>query len=90
MKKFVIGLLVVIGVIGCISVLNTMESTYTRNGEVISVNGEVVTVEDKSGFLWELKTDELKEGQSVCLTMNDNHTDSIIKDDIIVDYKING
>ena len=88
MKKFVIGLLVVIGVIGCISVLNTMESTYTREATVLYIEGDTVTVEDKSGFLWELKTDELKEGQMVVLKMNDNNTDGIITDDIIVDYEL--
>ena len=40
--------------------------------------------------MWELETDELKEGQMVVLKMKDNNTDSIITDDIIVDYKING
>ena len=89
MKKFLFNLLVVVCIIGFIGLLGGMEATYTREGQVISVKDNIVMVEDKSGFLWELGTDELKEGQEVVLKMNDNHTD-IITDDVIVDYKING
>ena len=89
MKKFLFKLLIVVCVIGFIGLLGGMEATYTRKGQVVCVKGNIVTVEDKSGFLWELETDELKEGQEVVLKMNDNNTDSIIKDDIIIDYKIN-
>ena len=90
MKKFLVNLLIVICIIGFIGLIGGMERTYTRKGQVISVKDNIVMVEDKSGFLWELETDELKEGQEVVLKMNDNNTDSIIKDDIIIDYKING
>jgi hypothetical protein len=72
-----------------VGLLGGMEATYTRDGQVVSVKDNIVTVEDKSGFLWELETDELKEGQEVVLKMNDNNTDGIITDDIIIDYKIN-
>ena len=89
MKKFLVNLLIVICIIGFIGFLGGMERTYTREGQVVCVKGNIVTVEDKSGFLWELETDELREGQEVVLKMNDNNTDNIIKDDIIVDYKIN-
>lgn len=90
MKKFLFNLLIVVCVIGFIGLLGGMDRTYTRKGQVISVKDNIVMVEDGSGFLWELETDELKEGQEVVLKMNDNNTDSIIKDDIIIDYKING
>lgn len=90
MKKFLFNLLIVVCVIGFIGLLGGMERTYIREGQVISVKDNIVTVEDKSGFLWELETDELKEGQEVVLKMNDNNTDGIITDDIIIDYKING
>ena len=89
MKKLLFNLLVIVCVIGFIGLLGGMERTYTREGLVVCVKGNIVTVEDKSGFLWELETDELREGQEVVLKMNDNNTDSIIKDDIIIDYKIN-
>ena len=89
MKRFLLNLLVIICLLGCIGIANTIEATYIREGQVISVKDNIVTVEDKSGFLWKLETDELKEGQEVVLKMNDNHTD-VITDDVIVDYKING
>ena len=89
MKNFLFKLLIVICVFCFIGFLGGMERTYTREGQVISVKDSIVMVEDKSGFLWELETDELREGQEVVLKMNDNNTDSIIKDDIIIDYKIN-
>lgn len=88
MKKFLFNLLIVVCGFCFIGLLGGMEATYTREGRVINVKDNIVTVEDKGGFLWELETDELKEGQEVVLKMNDNHTDSIIKDDIITDYKI--
>ena len=90
MKKFLFNLLVVVCVFCFIGLLGSIEATYTREGQVVCVKGNIVTVEDKSGFLWDLKTDELKEGQEVVLKMNDNNTDGIITDDIIIDYKING
>ena len=90
MKKFLFNLLIVVCVFCFIGLIGGMERTYTRKGRVVGVKGNIVTVEDKSGFLWELETDELKEGQEVVLKMNDNNTDGIIKDDIIIDYKING
>lgn len=90
MKKFLFNLLIVVCIIGFVGLLGSMEATYTREGQVVYVKGNIVTVEDKSGFLWELETDELQKGQMVVLKMNDNNTDGIITDDIIVDYKING
>lgn len=90
MKKILFNLLIIVCVFCFIGLLGSIEATYTRKGQVVCVKGNIVTVEDKSGFLWELETDELKEGQEVVLKMNDNNTDSIIKDDIIIDYKING
>ena len=90
MKKFLFKLLIIVCVIGFIGLLGGIETTYTRKGQVIYVEDNNVTVEDESGFLWELETDELQKGQMVVLKMNDNNTDGIITDDIIVDYKING
>jgi hypothetical protein len=89
MKKFLFNLLIVVCIIGFVGLLGGMERTYTREGQVVYVEDNNVTVENKSGFLWELETDELKEGQMVVLKMNDNNTEGIITDDIIVDYKIN-
>ena len=90
MKKFLFNLLIVVCVIGFIGLIGGMERTYTREGQVVGVKDNIVTVEDKSGFLFFLETDELEEGQEVVLKMNDNNTDGIIKDDIIISYKING
>ena len=89
-KNLFFKLLIVVCVIGLIGLLVGIETTYTRKGQVVYVEDNNVTVEDESGFLWELETDELQKGQMVVLKMNDNNTDGIITDDIIVDYKING
>lgn len=89
MRKFLFKLLIVVCVIGFIGLLGGIETTYTRKGQVVYVEDNNVTVEDESGFLWDLETDELKEGQEVVLKMKDNNTDSIITDDIIISYKIN-
>ena len=90
MKNFLFTLLLFVLFICFIGLLGTVESTYNRTARVVCVENNIVTVEDESGHSWELKTDELKEGQEVVLKMKDNNTDSIIKDDIIIDYKING
>ena len=74
MKKFLFNLLIVVCIIGFVGLLGGMEATYTREGQVISVKDNIVMVE----------------GQEVVLKMNDNNTDGIITDDIIIDYKING
>lgn len=88
MKNFLFSLFVVVCIIGFVGLLGGMETTYTRDGQVVSVKDNIVTVEDGSGFLWDLKTDELKEGQEVVLKMNDNNTDSIITDDVVIDYEL--
>ena len=78
--------LVVVIVILLISVCYTLESQYTREAEVVSVDCIEVTVEDSQGFEWSFCGEGYQVGQIVTLKMNDNHTD-IITDDIIIDVK---
>lgn len=88
MKRFLLSLLAVICFIGCVGLENTIKTTYTREVQVIGIDNNITIVEDESGHLWELETDELKQGQKVILIMNNNNTDGTVTDDAIIYYKI--
>lgn len=77
--------LVVVAIV-VISLMGTIEATYTREAVVTNVDCIEVTVEDEQGHRWSFIGDEYKVGQEITLVMNDNHT-SIITDDEIVDVK---
>ena len=78
--------LIIIMVILFISVCYTLESHYTREAKVTTVNCIEVTVEDNQGFEWSFCGEGYQVGQMVTLKMSDNHTD-IITDDIIIDVE---
>ena len=66
-----------------ISLFNSLESRYTRDVTVKSVEGTTITVEDNRGYVWEFKGDDYKVGQHITIVMNDNHTSNIYDDEII-------
>lgn len=59
------------------------ESHYNRDGKVVEVNGEVITVEDNCGNLWDFYGDGYKVNDEVRMLMDSHHTDNIITDDTI-------
>ncbi len=66
-----------------------IETHYTRQATVIEVNGDVITVEDNCGYLWDFKGNGFTVGDNVSMKMYNNTTDSIIKDDKIINVTIN-
>ena len=66
-----------------------IETHYTRQATVIEVNGDVITVEDNCGYLWDFEGDCFTVGDNVSMKMYNNATDNIIKDDEIINVTIN-
>lgn len=64
------------------------ETHYNRDATVVSVQGQLVTVEDKIGMLWDFYADGYKVGDEVRMLMDNNTTDNIITDDTIEDVKL--
>lgn len=84
MKGIIIGLAVTIGLLGA----NYFEYHYNRNNcEVVAVQGDAVTCVDECGYEWEFYGEGFAVGDKVNLKMYDNGTESIIKDDKIVNVE---
>ena len=66
-----------------------IETHYTRQATVIEVNGDVITVEDNCGYLWDFGGDGFTVRDNVSMKMYNNTTDNIIKDDEIINVIIN-
>lgn len=64
------------------------ETHYNRDGKVVSVVGQCVTVEDKTGREWQFYGDGYRVGDDVRMLMFNNGTESIISDDEIIDVKL--
>lgn len=58
---------------------------YNRKAIITDVECIEVTAEDMSGHRWKFTGTGYYIGQKVTLKMYDNHTDSIITDDSVVD-----
>lgn len=63
------------------------ESTYTRKAVVRNITKDTITVEDEGGNFWEFFGDGFNVDDKVKLIMDNNHTDSIITDDIVKNVK---
>lgn len=68
-------------------ILVITETTYTKKGVITSVNDYKIQITDEGGFIWEVEGDNFKVGDHVVLTMDTNHTDDTIKDDIVKKIK---
>jgi len=79
MKKIII----VITLFIAIGIMQTIESTYTRDVVVTKIQDNIVTTQDSQGYIWEFYGEGYSKGQAVKLTMNNNHTDNIEDDTII-------
>ena len=79
------GLISIMGAVALMSCINSYESSYNRNAEVVSIENNIATFEDTCGYTWEwdIETgDNLFIGTQVTLEMDSCHTDTI-NDDII-------
>lgn len=75
----VLGILAFFSAVG---IVGRFESTYTMHGVVTSPS----TIEDARGHVWGYDTN-LKTGLDVIITFDNNHTDTIIYDDNVIDVK---
>ena len=84
MKKMIIAMLIIIGLM---SIGNSM-NYYTRHDCVVySIDGNIITVEDNSGRLWEFIAEDnhsYDKFDTVDLKMYNNNTDNTIEDDKII------
>ena len=88
MKKVVLIILSAVIAFGMMTVINWVETHYTRHDcTVVSYVEDVVMVEDKTGNKWEIIAEGLEVGDKVDLKMHTNFTDNYIYDDIVEDYK---
>lgn len=73
------------------AIAGNIESHYNRQGQVYDVDyqkGEVF-VADESGREWSFYGKGYRVGDEVTMKIYNNHTDSIISDDVIKKVKVN-
>lgn len=81
-----IGLIVILIVLLMLS--SYIDTRYTREATVNSINGTTVKFVDTLGYTWTATdVDNIVEGQTVVLKMYTNNTNGIITDDEIVKIK---
>lgn len=83
-KRFSAITLIIFGFLAC----SWFETHYSREAKVVNVDGDIITVEDTCGYLWEFEGDGFSVDDEVKLLMDSKHTDSNIYDDEIIDVKI--
>ena len=71
-----------IAFLSAVGIVGRFESEYTMHGTVI----DETTVQDDRGHLWGYDTD-LKAGSDITITFYNNHTDTVIYDDEVIDVK---
>ena len=90
MRK-IISITIVIIMFLCVGWLSNQEHTYTREVIVYSIECNTVTVVDDNYTVWRYNTNDIDIsliGKTITVVMNDNYTDSNIKDDKIIDIII--
>ena len=61
---------------------SNIDTFYTREAIVIDKVNNEIYLQDKCGFVWLITDDKYSVGDRLKLTMNNNHTDSILDDSI--------
>ena len=75
-------------IIMTIIITSYIESHYTREAVVQSVEDNTVVFVDNMGYTWEAAdVENITKGQTVELKMFTNHTNDIIHDDIVTSIK---
>lgn len=88
MKRFYLqGLVLIISFITLMCVINVIDTRYTREAKVNSIEGNIITFEDENGNFWEWEKEEnekeYKVKERVILKMDTKGTDRVIEDDVI-------
>ena len=90
MKRIITSITIGIIMFLCVGWLSNQEHTYTREVTVHSVECDTVTVVDNNYNVWRYNSNEVDTslvGKTITVVMNDNYTDSNIRDDKIIDVK---
>lgn len=87
------GILTLVMITVCFVILpgiaGWVDTHYTMNCEVDNVDGEIITVLDGTGNLWDFCGDGFYEGDLVKVTFFNNTTDSTRYDDEIIKVEKN-
>lgn len=91
-KKFIIYSIILVAVfVTILTLCSHIETTYTREARVITIEGNEIIFLDENDNLWvwekEDNEQEYKENEIVVLKMNTKGTDTKIEDDEIVRVK---
>lgn len=70
--------------------VDNVDTRVIRKGTVETVENGIVEIVDKQGNIWQWKEEGEKYsiGQNVKMIMNNNHTEDVIEDDIILKIKL--
>lgn len=79
-------ILFVVAFVAVLSVCSILETTYTKEGIIIQVKGNIVTIVDESGKEWDFCKAGFSVNDTVKMTIDNNHSDTI-KDDQIKTIK---
>lgn len=82
MFKRITAVLGILAFFSAVGIVGRFESEYTMHGTVASPS----TIEDARGHLWGYDT-ALKTGTDVIITFDNNHTDTVVYDDKVIDVK---
>lgn len=88
--RMVVGFSLMLGFFLLIGFVGHIETHYTRDAEVVSICGDVVTFECECGYLWDWEKEShesYRKGDKVTLKMFTCGTDATITDDIIEEVK---
>lgn len=88
MKNAMLSIIPLVVLILSMGICGYSETHYTREGVIVSVDAEEVTVKDTTDNVWSFEGDDFSEGEKVSLKMYTNHTDNLIYDDEIIDVKV--
>lgn len=88
MKAKILTVLGIVVLVGMLVGVGTMETHYIRKGNITDITNNVITITDTVGHVWEYETtEEYHIGDDVKMVMDNNTTDTIITDDIIIKLK---
>lgn len=89
MKKTLVAAAAVLFLFLALGKMWNAESTYIKEGVIVCINQDTITFKDDCNFYWEYySTGEERVGQRLKATMKDQHTDSYIFDDEVMEVKL--
>lgn len=86
-KENVMGIMAIICIVLFAGIIGRVETHYTREGKIVEICGDLITVEDKNENLWTFFGEDFSVGTKVRMTMFTNYTDDTVYDDEVVSVK---